>query len=48
MIRRNPASLSRSAWCCIADVVGETLIVDASSQNHAPDAEGGKDESLLA
>jgi hypothetical protein len=33
---------------CIADVVGETLIVDASSQNHAPDAEGGKDKSLLA
>jgi hypothetical protein len=30
---------------CIADVVGETLIVDASSQNHAPDAEGGKDGS---
>ena len=33
---------------CIADVVGEMLIVDASCQNHAPDAEGGKDKSLLA
>jgi hypothetical protein len=32
---------------CIADVVGETLIVDASRQNHAPDAEGSKDKSLL-
>jgi hypothetical protein len=32
---------------CIAYVVGETLIVDASRQNHAPDAEGGKDKSLL-
>jgi hypothetical protein len=33
---------------CFADVVGETLIVDASSQNHAPDAEGDKDKSSLA
>jgi len=33
---------------CIADVVGEALIVDASCQNHAPDAEGGKDKSSLA
>jgi len=32
---------------CIADVIGEARIVDASCQNHAPDAEGGKDKSLL-
>ena len=32
---------------CIADVVGEMLIVDDSCQNHAPDAEGGKDKSLF-
>jgi hypothetical protein len=25
---------------CITDVVGEILVVEASCQNHAPDAEG--------
>jgi hypothetical protein len=33
---------------CIADLVGKMLLVEASSQNHAPNAQADKDESSLA
>jgi hypothetical protein len=32
--------LERMFVSCIANVVGEILIIEASGQNHSPDAEG--------